>query len=176
MPTLAEKREDAAERNFLSEILLVACDQSYNTAPPLHLAPFSDSEKNGGADVAPNAMPETWRNLGLDEWIRDRRFDDPKTGFGAVYKKDNADGSLDYIVAMQGTRGPNIPGLEWKSHLRFDKWAVVERRTSATAYLLTLSTSMRFISGQSLGGALAQYALYDYAVALERTTRTIVEA
>src|SRR5436190_17699891 len=74
MTTLAEKREDAAERKLLSEILLVACDQSYNTAPPLHMAPFSDSNENGGPDIAPNAMPETWSNLRLNDWILDRRF------------------------------------------------------------------------------------------------------
>src|SRR3954470_15689728 len=110
MATLAQvRKKDAATRNLLSEILLVACDQSYNVNPPIRLEPFFDSHKNGGPDIAPNAMPTSWANIGLSDWIFVKRYDDPKTGFGAVvYEKPNSDGSTDYIVALQGTRGPNI--------------------------------------------------------------------
>jgi hypothetical protein len=152
----------------LSEILLVACDQSYDTnAVSGVLKSFEDSNTEG-ADVPPAAMPTGWTALGLDQWNIVQRYDDANTGFGAIlYRKPNADGKADYIVALQGTRGPNIQ--DWSGNLIYgwDKWASKDGGQTLIQDLIRLRDVHKIhFTGQSLGGALAQYALYDYAVAL----------
>ena len=167
-------------RSDLTKILLVACDQSYwggpesNTQDPrgsitggTPLAPYLDSTGPGG-DASQNTMPSEWNNLGLSSWVVFKRYDESATGFGAtLYRKENADGSADYIVAMQGTRGLNIQ--DWGGNLIYgwDKWggpAAQKARDLQNDLLNNLGTvgTIHF-TGQSLGGALAQYALYDYA-------------
>jgi len=158
-----------AARSNLSKTLLVACDQAYNPAVSpgsTLLAPHPDST-GPGADVSPNTMPPEWNSLGLNQWAVVIRRDDPSTGFGAtVYRKANADGSGDYIVAMQGTRGLNIQ--DWGGNLIYgwDKWggpsAGLAQALLSEIVGLADVNKIHF-TGQSLGGALAQYALYDYA-------------
>ncbi len=90
--------------------LLVACDQSYKTkakgvSPGDYLNYYLDTE-NG--DPSDDQMPSAW-SADLSGWTVDRRIDDAATGFGAtVYRKpvDGQPGKYDYIVALQGTRGP----------------------------------------------------------------------
>ena len=126
-----------AVNNDLAKILLVACDQSYwggptSNAPSPYgpvsigtvLGPYLDTDPTApNADRFPNTMPTAWNSLGLSAWTVQERYDDPTTGFGAtLYRKQNVDGSGDYIVAMQGTRGRNIQ--DWGSDLIYgwDKW------------------------------------------------------
>ena len=114
-------------------------------------------------------MPSTWQSSGLDGWVAVRRYDDSTTGFGAtLYRKANADGSSDYIVAMQGTRGRNLQ--DWGGNLIYgwDKWISPEGGQALLAEILALDDVNKIhFTGQSLGGALAQYALYEYALGKE---------
>lgn len=100
--------------NSLLRALLVADDQSYNgpTSPYYNASQMSvGAQLTQFADGDPaNSMPGSWQQPDLDGWtVATDRFDDPATGFGAVvYKKPSGDGpTFDYIVALQGTRGPN---------------------------------------------------------------------
>jgi VCBS repeat-containing protein len=163
----------------LIKILLVACDQSYWGGPrtntpdvkngpiPLGtpLGPYSDTAQAGDSL---SDMPVGWQGLPFTEWIVAKRYDDPATGFGAtLYRKQNADGSGDYIVAMQGTRGINLQ--DWGGNLIYgrDKWT--STRSGGGQELLSdllqlRDTNQIHFTGQSLGGALAEYALYEYAI------------
>ena len=177
MDTITQARSD------LSKVLLVACDQSYwggpqTNTPDTHNGPITPGtpldkyldSSGSGADVFPNTMPNEWNSLGMGQWIVQERFDDPITGFGAtLYRKSNTDGSRDFIVAMQGTRGPNFQ--DWGGNLVYgwDKW--ISRNTGGGQDLLNTLSGLTNVSkihftGQSLGGALAQYALYHYAARL----------
>ena len=158
-------------RSDLSKILLVASDQAYDPAvspASTFLAQYPDSTGQG-ADAFPNTMPQGWSSLDeFDQWRVFIRRDDLATGFGAtVYRKPNAGGSADYIVAMQGTRGPNIQ--DWSGNLIYgwDRWGGPSANVAQglLSELLALADVNKIhFTGQSLGGALAEYALYDYAV------------
>src|SRR5512135_1692705 len=172
MTTITQIRSD------LTDILLVACDQSYragaNADPPTgnpisvgdSLSSYPDSIISR-IDLFPRSMPDDWRDLSLGDWIVQSRFDEPTTGFGAtLYRKSASNGLGDYIVAMQGTRGPNIQ--DWAGNLIYgwDKWT--DERLEGGQQLLNDLLSLKDVNhihftGQSLGGALAEYALYDYA-------------
>ena len=157
-----------SSRSNLTSILLVACDQAYDSLVSLgtFLAPYPDSHGQG-ADKYPNTMPDAWSNLELGQWIVDKRYEENETGFGAtLYRRMNVDGSFDYVVAMRGTRGPNIQ--DWSGNLIYgwDKWEGQAAITSAVLRedLRNLPNVNRIhFTGQSLGGALAEYALFDYA-------------
>lgn len=150
--------------NSLLHALLVADDQSYNRSatPDEALAPFTDGD-------TVNLMPGGWHD-DLTGWAVARRFDDPDTGFGAVvYKKPNGDGSkFDYIVALQGTRGPNAQ--DWHGNLTYGWEKFVGAGGVRLMNYLTgtgdddirdKTVNIHF-TGQSLGGALAQYVAYRY--------------
>lgn len=157
-------------RSDLCKVLLVACDLSYSGGdargqPGQPLAPFADSgpPDHGNAD-----MPISWSPL-LGGWEVLRRVDIPETGFGyTVFNKADSDGKISYIVAMQGTRGPNYQ--DWSGNLIYgwDKWGgPAGQGVALIESLVELTTqenagSIHF-TGQSLGGALAEYALYDFA-------------
>ena len=172
MATITEARSD------LSKILLVACDQSYQGGPqasppsPKPIGPgdalsaFPDSRVPGG-DVFPNTVPDDWRTLTLSDWVVQQRYDEPLTGFGAtLYRRATATDQADYIVAMQGTRGPNIQ--DWAGNLIYgwDKWSDQQPQGGQTLLnnlVSLIDVNQIHFTGQSLGGALAEYALYDYA-------------
>jgi len=155
--------------NRLLQALLVACDASYDLSRTsgVPLMPFPDSD---ASDDFP--MPDTFR-AALVGWTRAYRYDDARTGMGAViYKRTRADHlTNDYIVAMQGTRGLNA--VDWNGNLEFgwDKWgtAGVEFVKNHISTLANEDgakfTGDISFTGQSLGGALAQYALVEYAKA-----------
>src|SRR5690242_17033075 len=148
-----------AGRSDLSKTLLIACDQSYkaNIEAVSVLAPQQDSSEFG--DLFPNTMPPNWSNLDLSSWtvVPSGRTDIPQTGFGAtIYGKQIADGTNDFIVAMQGTRGPNIQ--DWGGNLIYgwDKWsnASIQGPNGFLDRLDTLSNANAIhFTGQSLGGA-----------------------
>ena len=56
-------------------------------------------------------------SIGLSDWKVEQRVDDPRTGLGyTIYKRINGS-KTDYMVAMQGTRGPSAQ--DWISNLNF---------------------------------------------------------
>ncbi len=148
--------------NSLLHALLVADDQSYNNSPTegAPLAEFTDGDNI-------NLMPGGWKD-DLTGWTVARRFDDPDTGFGAVvYKKPSGNGTkFDYIVALQGTRGPNAQ--DWHGNLTYGWEKFVGAQGQELMNYLTgsrpgdilSSTSNIHFTGQSLGGALSQYVAY----------------
>src|SRR3989442_9312951 len=109
----------------LSKFCLVACDQSYQPDIQIgvSLSPYFDS---GAIDIYPNTMPASFFDpvfVGLSQWRVADRVNDTATGFGAtIYKRTNSDGKVDFIVGMQGTRGPSPQ--DWSGNLGFavDKW------------------------------------------------------
>lgn len=176
----------------LSRICLVACDQAYwggpqsntpNALGPITagtvLAPYADS--GGATDLFPNALPAAFFNpisTGLSEWTVIDRTDDPETGFGAtIYKRSNLDGTADFLVAFQGTRGPNAQ--DWQGNFGFgvDKWNSVAGGQALIAKLRTLLRSNAitgdiYFTGQSLGGALAEYAAYGFRTTADQLRKT----
>ena len=166
----------------LSRICLVACDQSYwggslsNTPDqdgPIETGTVLEPHPDSGVDVDvfPNIMPATFFNpvsTGLSEWLVFDRHDDPQSGFGAtIYRRINTVGTADFMVAFQGTRGPSTQ--DWNSNLGFgtDKWVSPAGGVTLTSQLSGLLTSGEitgdiYFTGQSLGGALAEYAAYDF--------------
>lgn len=105
----------------LMHTLLVACDQSYKTTANGVvtgdvLTYYPDS--NGG-NPGTDHMPSEW-SADLDGWTVAKRIDDAATGFGAtVYQKpvDGQSGKFDYIVALQGTRGPSMQ--DWNDNITY---------------------------------------------------------
>lgn len=156
------------ERNKLSSTLLVACDQAYLTNIPVGtaLSDFKDSPDNPQDDQAPNTIPDNWAaDYGLSDWKVIQRYDDAGTGLGAtVYQKTESGGRFELIVAFQGTRGPNVQDWSANPIYGWNKWND-NTAQSLMDFLETLSddrlTQIHF-AGQSLGGALAEYAAYDY--------------
>ena len=177
----------STQRDILTKMLLVACDQSYQPGPGSNTPPlggivakvgdplqaYRDNAKKID-DHTNYQMPASWAEIQLNDgtkfsdWRIDRRFDDRESGFGAVvFGRDIGDGARDYIVALQGTRGANIQ--DWSGNLinGWDKWSNNSLKTAEEggliSYLLSLEQVNRIhFAGQSLGGALAQYAAYDF--------------
>jgi hypothetical protein len=92
-----------SNRNDLSKLLLIACDQSYDQSDRDSqlgkvLAPHFDSgpKTNPGApDPDSAAMLPSWGNL-LGGWTVHARRTNPDTGFGAtIFQKTNAGGTID---------------------------------------------------------------------------------
>lgn len=159
---------DSIER--LSIFTLVASDQAYWKDMPEQtvLAPYPDS---GELDLYPSTMPAQFYDpmyVGLSEWKVAKRIDHAATGFGAtIYTRDRSDGKTDFMVALQGTRGPNLQ--DWSGNLVFgwDKWQAAEGGQQLLADLRTALDEGRlsgdiYFTGQSLGGALAEYAAYEF--------------
>ena len=148
----------------LSAECLVACDQSYQAgiARGTHLDQYLD----GGDVPLVTTMPSAFYDMGVTDWVVDFRRDDLQTGFGATVYKRISGAKTDYMVAMQGTRGPSAQ--DWNANLNFG----IDKLNSAgyrdlKAYLDTVAdnttTGDVLFTGQSLGGALAEYAAYDFA-------------
>ncbi|MEO8186564.1 MAG: hypothetical protein ABI580_04280, partial [Burkholderiaceae bacterium] len=174
------------QRDILTKMLLVACDQSYQPGPGSNTPPVSGIEVRVGDSLRPYLdngtsvdrdskyqMPVQWYDLRLSDgtqftsWRVEQRFDDRYSGFGAtVYSRDAGDGKRDYIVALQGTRGQNIQ--DWSGNLIYgwDKWTADTEGANGpdlTAFLVSIGDIHQIhFTGQSLGGALAQYAAYDF--------------
>ncbi|MGQ0557614.1 MAG: putative Ig domain-containing protein [Nitrospiraceae bacterium] len=94
-----------------------------------------------------------------------REFDDPATGFHAVAFKNS---NNEYVIAFRGTE-TNFQDAYTDLNLGWTQWTA--RSEEILTFLRTLElsgevTSVAF-TGHSLGGALAQYAAYEYALEAE---------
>jgi trimeric autotransporter adhesin len=147
----------------LAEITLVACDLSYkqNGAAGQPLTDYRDS----------GAVPN-WYNApawNLTGWeVAAPAINIAATGFGAVILKNAA--TNEYIVALRGSDGTDPQDWYANTHVGTNQWDdnAKSRLFTALNELLTASgsaaTAKIHFTGQSLGGALAQYAAYDYAL------------
>ncbi len=151
---------------------LVACDASYKPAASFasgeSLAPYPDS----GLPAAPNGgLPEHLNLAEFDEWKYQTAFEDDTTGFGVVVFKHQT--RNEYRVAFRGTDGPST--RDWKENLGLGmrQWMSVQPgggQDFLNNFLLELPSvggeaPKIYFTGQSLGGALAQYAAHDYLLA-----------
>ncbi len=120
---------------------------------------------HGGGDAAV---------ISFTNWKLIKKFQDDTTGFGAAVFKStvpNSDGDQ-YIVAFQGSDG--LDGRDWYQNLDMAQGAWTRNGPSVINFLLdggqgldgeeyVPSTGIVHFTGQSLGGALAQYGAYFYA-------------
>ncbi|MBW7900200.1 MAG: hypothetical protein H3C26_01900 [Rhodocyclaceae bacterium] len=171
----------AINPNQLAVLNLIACDYSYNPNPALPgsggvpgglLASFPDSD--GPEFVPPShlfgkvglAYQQVGNAISIDGWHVAGAGNDPATGFSFVVFQ-NAD-KTDAIVAMTGTNGPDAQ--DWYSNLSLGvtQWNDLNRaKVLAALNQLKNADGSRFtgslnFTGQSLGGGLAQYALFDF--------------
>lgn len=153
----------SSQLNELSKLTLVACDASYggeklNITQPL--GEYLDGPDNGMHRL-PYAIPSGF--------IVDRAVEDPRTGFKFVaFRKRHFD-SDEVIIAIGGTDGPNFQ--DWAANLKlgWDQWnRDGGGRDLVFGYLSSLDEPGRsyrgkiHFSGQSLGGALAEYAALEF--------------
>jgi hypothetical protein len=118
-----------------------------------------------------NWLPDHLRLPEFVEWRFQTAFEDDTTGFGVVVYKHTTEN--DYRVAFRGTDGPNAQDWNENVGLGMRQWmsaATGGGQDFLTNFLLTLPVSdgqapKVHFTGQSLGGALAQYAAHDYALA-----------
>ena len=144
----------------LSELTLVACDASYftstNPVPPgSPLAPLDEGD--------PTVLPRFDIPSGF--FARSEFIDPPgtPTGFKAIaYEKDSPGNPKEVILAFGGTDG--LDPTDWvanSQHLGWNQWE--GNRAQIFDYLNSLAPDTKItITGQSLGGALAQYAAYEW--------------
>ncbi len=163
---------DTSTLSSLSKLALLACDMSYKgdgAQKNEALAPYPDTPSY-------NFLPPYGIDNGFTVFDKGEV---KKTGFKFVlFSKDN-----ELIVAMAGTDGPNMQ--DWAANLRlgWDQWnGAFDTITNAIVpdtsgrdrvipiiqnFLAGLSAEQRqtakiHFTGQSLGGALADYATYDW--------------
>ncbi len=171
----------AINPNQLAVLNLIACDYSYNPNPAVPgsggipgglLATFPDSD---GPEYVPpptlfGSVDLPYQQIGnaivVDGWRVAGAATDPATGFSFVVFQNAA--KTDAIVAMTGTNGLNAQ--DWYSNLNLGKtqWNDLNRtKVFSVLNQLKNADGTRFtgslnFTGQSLGGGLAQYALYDF--------------
>lgn len=159
-------------RNALAMEMLVASDQSYvngtseRVTKGTRIGPLSDSS---GASEAP--LPYALPDPGF---VVAQVIEEPTTGFKSVlYKHETRN---EFIVAMAGTDGPNYQ--DWAQNLRWGwgQWDFIDpatKRLSEKSGRFKVAAALEDLvnpdskpvihfTGQSLGGALAEYAAFDY--------------
>ena len=138
------------------EACLAASDQVYSG--PANGSPLSPISYPGPPPGQLRGSCSGWSVLNT--------YPDPGTGFLAtVYSKTNANGKIDYVVAFRGSRGPNPQ--DWNNNLSFawPDWASAgagQLMNFLTRADIASTTNQIAFTGHSLGGALAQYAAYEY--------------
>src|SRR5690349_16336304 len=150
------KQTDAS----LSETLLVASDMAYAAGTQfsftgVSLEPYDDTPPD-------NFRPDFVYD---HEYVETRDLTDAPSGLKAILF--NKASTNEYIIAFGGTDG--LDPKDWQAnalHLGWNQWqaakAVVNRWiTDARA----IGATVHF-TGQSLGGALAEFAAYDYLTSL----------
>lgn len=111
--------------------------------------------------------------IAFDGWTLVSKIEDAASGFGAALFRSlerSSVGTYQYLLALEGTNGPDA--TDWFQNLDLAR-AVWDRNRPNVFNALTSQTvegdpltvpalgTIHFV-GQSLGGALAQYAAYDY--------------
>ena len=158
---------DTSNLNELSQLALIASDASYKgrlSSVGDSLQKFNDTPQYG--NPSPPFGPQFL--FVSTSYTVDRIFDDPKdqSGFKAIAFKNSR--TNDIILAFAGTDGTDT--RDWWGnvlHLGWNQWQINVPliRTYLDQYIDadTGSSSYRIhFVGQSLGGALAQYAAYDF--------------
>ena len=147
----------------LSELALVACDTSYFTnANPVPLGSPLGPLDEGDPTIFPRF------NFPADFFQTSQFIDPPSvsTGFKAIaYEKTSVGNQKEVIIAFGGCDGGLLSNpTDWVSstqHLGWNQWDT--NRAQIFDYLnrQPADTKITF-TGQSLGGALAQYAAYEW--------------
>lgn len=156
----------------ISKLLLLACDQSYFDAQhPVsgHLQSLSDNTSNDPAYANPDiyrSTPQFEADGICSSYTFYRTIERPGSGAKLViYKNANND----VIVAFGGTDGADAK--DWVANSQsvgWSQWAALKQDISPSdkglfGVLAELgSINQLNFTGQSLGGALAQYAAYEY--------------
>ena len=152
----------------LAKLTLIADDQSYLDADngtrvqigdPL--APLNDTPQYGDP---PPPYPYEGSGFFVREIVDDK--DTAKTGFKAIIYQNST--TKEIIVAFAGTDGPNP--VDWwsnASHLGWNQWdnnrnEVFQKLRTVVGVDFGQYAGKIHFTGQSLGGALAQYAAYDF--------------
>jgi hypothetical protein len=160
----------------LTKLLLVACDQAYFTATSLAgaLEPLDDKSSTDPA----YGNPLIYSSFPLYNWASNYRVHETivrsDTGAKLVIYKNGGD----IIVAFGGTDG--ISAQDWTTNTQdvgWNQWSslVDPQRGNLFGVLADLRSSLGgqfsgiHFTGQSLGGALAQYAAYEYVVNERKT-------
>jgi pimeloyl-ACP methyl ester carboxylesterase len=155
--------------NTRSLIALVACDASYKSLAEFTvgevLAPHRDSAEGEEVDA-----PPIFDQIGREQWKYLRDPDTPilaipGTGFSAViFRKE---GAPELIVALTGSNGWDSRDWWANLNLGMSQWRDERAGPTLVSYLVDNFEDWTIhFTGQSLGGALAQYAAHDYARAL----------
>jgi Ca2+-binding RTX toxin-like protein len=118
----------------------------------------------------------------LTQWEVVKVTQDASDGFGVVILKSairGLDGKFDYIVALRGSDGENRQ--DWFANMDLASTLWREHSAEVISYLMNLQTTGDIprlnrihFTGQSLGGGLAQYAAYDFALAMKNSNRTLL--
>ncbi len=149
--------------NDLAKLTLMASDESYFTLQ----VPFFSLLQPLPDTPAYNVSPQYDIVPGLS-FQQDFERTDEATGFKVIaYKNAQTD---EVILAFGGTDGVNFQ--DWASdveHLGWNQW-IDDNRTAVFNYLNGLGPTTKIhFTGQSLGGALAQYATYEYVQVQQAT-------
>jgi Ca2+-binding RTX toxin-like protein len=151
---------DLRDQNELARLMLIACDQSY-AGDALHrldeLAPYPDTP------AYEHSAPYATVGSGFKV---ERTIEFRQTGFKAIVFKDEVNN--EFIVAMAGTDG--LDAVDWSINLGlgWPQWVGLTTSNSGRQAVrdalndLTDPDSRVHFTGQSLGGALAQFAALDY--------------
>ncbi len=150
----------------LAKQLLLACDQSYfdgSHAPATVLGPLPDMTSTDPDYINLNI----YTDIPQFSWQGDYEFEfsieDVATGAKLViYQNKHND---EVIVAFGGTDGTDLK--DWVANSQsvgWNQWAALKdpERGNLFGRLAALNPTQVHFTGQSLGGALAQYAAYDY--------------
>ena len=152
----------------LAKQLLLACDQSYfdATHQPTHdLGPLPDKEST---DPDYNNL-KIYTDKPVFLWEGGYEFnskiEDAGTGAKLVIYRNPGNGEV--IVAFGGTDGLNLQ--DWLSNSQsvgWNQWIALNNPATNDLFgkLAALNPSSIHFTGQSLGGALAQYAAYEYVL------------
>jgi Ca2+-binding RTX toxin-like protein len=184
--------------NFLaaqSVLDLVASDLAYNSSAPnivgTKLRSFPDNkaqDEQAFPERLLASLPEfqqnpssvfhsTYQNstgiVQFDNWAVVSTFNNPRDGFGAIILKSlvpTNENKYEYIVAFRGSDSTDPQDWLANSDLAKSVW---EKEGGPVIDVLTSFNDVAdmHITGQSLGGGLAQYAAYDYALRLDSLSR-----